>query len=212
MEGNLTAPTTKEMPQKNVTAKEALADILQSAIVSIIICTIIYTFFFTPNIVLGESMENTFHEGELLLTNKVSQWLGSTDFGHNIGLDYQRGDVIVFQKPGRRDYIKRVIGLPGERVMVKDGVVYINGEQLTEKYLPSGLRTNGGTFLLDGEEKTVPEHHYFVMGDNRSNSQDSRYVEVGFVHRDWMKGKVIVRYWPPQQLGIIGQGDIETNN
>jgi signal peptidase I len=181
-------------------------DVLQSVIIAVFVCTIIYLFIATPNQVSGQSMQPSFEDGQLLLTNKVIQWLGDTDLGPKLGLNYQRGDVIVFQRPGERDFIKRIIGMPDEKISIKNGNVYINGEQLVEEYIPSEVRTNGGTFLQTGDEFTIPANHYFVMGDNRSNSEDSRYTEIGFVSRDWMKGKVVMRYWPPTTFGIIGTG------
>ncbi len=181
-------------------------DILQSVIIAVFVCTVIYLFIAIPNQVSGSSMQPNFHDAELLLTNKIVQWLGDTPIGQSLGVNYQRGDVIVFQKPGEKDFIKRVIGLPGDKVSIKNGNVYINGQQLVEDYIPSEVRTNGGTFLETGDEKTVPDGHYFVMGDNRGNSEDSRYSEIGFIDRSWMKGKVILRYWPLNVFGIIPTG------
>lgn len=186
-----------------------LVDTLQSVVIAIFICIVVYLFLATPNQVSGPSMQPSYVDGELLITNKVSQWLGSSDLGKDLGLDYTRGDVIVFQKPGLRDFIKRIVGMPGDTIMVKNGYVFINSHQITEDYIPSEVRTNGGTFLKEGEEKTVPQGSYFVMGDNRTNSEDSRYEEVGFVSRDWMKGKVLVRYWPINTFSIIGPGKVE---
>jgi len=192
--------------QGKTKSSSLLVDALQSIIIAVFVCTVIYLFIATPNQVAGESMQPSFQDGQLLLTNKIIQWFGDTEVGKNIGLAYQRGDVVVFQRPGERDFIKRIIGLPGEKISIKNGNVYINGSQLTEEYIPSEVRTNGGTFLETGDEFTIPEKSYFVMGDNRTNSEDSRYDEIGFVSRDWMKGKVVMRYWPPRDFGIIGSG------
>jgi signal peptidase I len=191
------------------TAPSFIAEILQSVVTALLICIVIYVWFITPNQVSGNSMLPNFHDGELLLTNKVTQWLGDTPFGQSAGLNYERGDVVVFQKPGYRDFIKRVIAIPGDKVSVKNGYVYVNDKKVLESYIPAEVRTGGGTFLQEGDEITLKDGYYFLMGDNRQNSEDSRYIEIGPVSRDWMKGKVILRYWPPSEFGVIGRGDYE---
>ena len=98
-------------------------------------------------------------------------------------------------------FIKRVIGLPGDRVMVSGGKVYINGQPTAELYLPKGTRTYGGASLSEGEELTVPQGRYFIMGDNRGGSSDSR--EWGTIGKDLVVGQAWLRYWPPQQFTLI---------
>jgi signal peptidase I len=180
-----------------------IVDFLQSVVIAIAICIIIYIFIATPNQIEGVSMEPNFYNGEIILTNKLTQWLGGTDFGKSIGLDYNRGDIIVFQKPGFDDFIKRVIAKAGDTIEIRKGGVYVNGERVNEGFLESGTITNGASFIPDGEVKTVPEGHYFVMGDNRDESHDSRYIDIGFVDRNWMKGKVILRYLPLNRFTVI---------
>jgi signal peptidase I len=186
-----------------------LVDILQSVVIAMFICIIIYLFIATPNQVRGPSMRETFQSGDLVLTNKLSQWLGETDIGKQLGLNYQRGDVVVFQKPNHDDLIKRIVGLPGETVMILNGDVYVNGKKIREDYLPPALRTVSGSFAGEGQLVTLKSDEFFVMGDNRGNSIDSRFAEYGPIKRDWLKGKVIVRYWPLYSLGTIGTGKIE---
>lgn len=182
----------------------AVLDILQTLVISLSICVVIYIFIATPNQIEGESMEPNFFAGEIILTNKLSEWLGPTQVGKQLGLDYNKGDVVVFQKPGYNDYLKRVIGIAGDKIKLQDGYVFINGQKLNEDYLPPATFTRGGSFLKeDGEEKVVPEGKYFVMGDNRANSHDSRYTDIGFVDRTWFKGKVILRYWPINKFTVI---------
>jgi signal peptidase I len=186
------------------------ADFLQSAVIAIAICVVVYVFIATPNQIEGESMEPTFANGEIILTNKISEWLGGSDFGKNSGLDYQRGDIVVFQKPGLDDFIKRVIAVPGDKVAIKEGYVYVNDQKLEENYLEPSTFTRGGNFMEDGSDaREVPQGKYFVLGDNRNNSHDSRFLDIGFINRDWLKGKVILRYWPINKFGIVKQG--ETN-
>jgi len=190
--------------RKSFSIKNNIIDFLQSIVIAIAICVVVYIVFATPNQIEGESMEPNFFNNEIVLTSKVHQWLGASDFGKSIGVDYHRGDVIVFQKPNFSDFIKRVIGMPGDKIQIENGKVFINGTQLVENYLPSTEITPGGSFLKDGGDAlTVPADSYFVMGDNRENSHDSRYSDIGFVKREWMKGKVLIRYWPLSSFKII---------
>ena len=134
----------------------------------------------------GTSMEPNIHNGEYIIVNKTAYW-----FGHNP----QRGDVIIFNAPDQpqNDRVKRVIGLPGETVEVTgDGSVYINGQQLEEPYLPTHHSGTSGTW-------TVPEDQYFVMGDNRSASLDSR--AKGPVPRNKIIGKAWLIIWPLHDWG-----------
>lgn len=185
--------------------REPVIDFLQSIVVAISICIVIYLFIAMPNKIEGESMEPNFYNGEIILTNKLSKWFNGTVIGDTLALNYARGDVVVFQKPNHDDFIKRVIGLPGDEVSIKDGNVYINGEMLNEnEYLPEGLKTPGGAFIEEGEAaREIPEGHYFLLGDNRTRSHDSRTVDIGFVKEDWIKGKVILRYWPIDTFKVI---------
>jgi len=137
------------------------------------------------------------HPNQYVLVYKVSYKLGNP----------HRGDVVVFNYPlaTERDFIKRVIGLPGETVELRDKKVYINGTALDEPYVhflapPSGPSEFHEVTSFDVRERygpvTVPPNHYFVMGDNRDNSQDSRYW--GFLPRELVKGKSLVIYWSYQ--------------
>ncbi|MEI6462810.1 MAG: signal peptidase I [bacterium] len=203
-----------------VTSKPAgnsIVDLLQTVVIALVIVIVIYLFIMTPNEVKGPSMRETFQNADLLLTNKMIQLFG----GKNSPLyvifgDYNRGDVVVFHEmPSDSDFIKRVIAVAGDTVRIQDGYVYINGKMVDEPYLANGSidpsvdnkgKTRlvaGQTFAYEGEELTVPEGRFFVMGDNRNNSKDSRYSEVGFVKREDLKGKVVFRYFPFDRIGII---------
>ncbi len=138
-------------------------------------------------------MSPNFPDAEYLLTEKVTYYLRNPI----------RGDVVVFTPPisNTDEYIKRVIGLPGEKLMLRGGHVYINGKLLSETYLASTLQTDGGTFLGDEQEYTVPAGLYFVMGDNRTNSSDSRYW--GPITKAAISGRAWVIYWPINLSGVV---------
>jgi signal peptidase I len=189
--------------------KGMIADLLESIVIAAVICAFIYIFVVTPNIVHGPSMLPTFKESQLVLTtSRIAHWLSDTGLGEGLGLGYHRGDVIVFHTPSGEDLIKRVIGLPGETINLEKGRVVINGNQITEKYLDSAVQTNGGTYLAEGEEIIIPSGHYFVMGDNRPESRDSRDSRVGLVDKNAILGKVILRYWPLQDFTVLQPGEI----
>lgn len=184
-------------------------DILQTIVVALAIFVIIYLFIATPNEVKGNSMDPTFKNGELLLTNKVIQLLGGDDGTGKVFGDYNRGDVVIFKDNlSQEDFIKRIIAKGGDTISVQKGSVYLNGNELNEDYLPAGRKTNGGTFLEEGQTLRVPDNFYFVMGDNRGNSKDSRDKAVGFVERKQLKGRVFFRYWPLNRLGLIRGEDV----
>jgi signal peptidase I len=137
----------------------------------------------------GESMFPNLHNGEYILVNKVDYMIHSP----------QRGDIIVFKATNAgqpdKDFIKRVIGLPGETVEVKNNAVYINGTALKEPYED---QPPDYTF----PKTTIPPNDYFVLGDNRNNSQDSHIWK--WLQRKYIIGKAWVSYWPPSELHIFG--------
>lgn len=169
-------------------------DAFETIVLSLAIFVVIYFFVASPHQVKGLSMYPTFNDKELILTDKVSYRLHLP----------QRDDVIVFKAPTNPDYdyIKRVIALPGEKVMVNNNHVYVNGQPLNETYLPAGTETTGGAYLAEGKEITVPDGDLFVMGDNRSGSSDSR--SWGFVKISEIIGKVFLRYFPFNKFGLLG--------
>lgn len=196
-------------PQKEAVKGGIIVDIMQTIVIALAICVFIYIFLAIPNQVDGSSMEPNFQNAELLFTNKIIQIIGDNSIGKKLNYDYQRGDVIVFQLPNNPDFIKRIIAGPGDTVMIADNHPIVNGKIIYESYIPSTTMTIGGTFLEEGEEKTVPDGYYFVMGDNREASKDSRSEGVGFVNRKYIKGKVFFRWWPFNQIGLIGKGGYE---
>ncbi len=168
-------------------------DLIEVVVVALAIFVVCYLFLFQPHQVNGASMEPNFHDKEYLLTDKISYRLGTP----------QRGDVVIFRAPKNRelDYIKRIIGLPGDKVKVVNGKVFINNNLLKESYIPATTETFTGAFLRSGEEFLIPEDEFFVLGDNRLHSSDSR--EWGTVNRGDIIGKAWLVYWPPQSFGII---------
>lgn len=171
-----------------------LIDTIQSIVIAASIFLIIYFFLIRPYKVDGLSMFPNFQNGEYVLTNLI-------DLRFH---DLKRGDVIVFKAPPSpdKDYIKRIIGLPGDSVSVNNGDVYLNNQRFDESlYLKSDVKTFGFRFLLEGDTKIVPENNYFVMGDNRPESSDSR--DWGFVPRGNVIGKSFFVYWPPQNMRSI---------
>src|SRR6188508_1244134 len=185
------------------TAREYFESICVAVILALFVRTFVVQAFKIPT----GSMENNLLIGDHLLVNKFV-FAPTLSRAEDILLPIdpiRRGDVLVFKYPEEpeRDFIKRVIGLPGETVELREKKVYIDGKPLDEPYVhflePPGAGV--GEFhevtSFDVRERygpvTVPPNHYFVMGDNRDNSQDSRYW--GFLPRDYIKGKALVIYW-----------------
>jgi signal peptidase I len=209
--GSSSATTTK--PLRFGKYRQMITDLLESLIIAALVCAFIYAFVATPNIVNGPSMFPTFKEGQLVLTtSRLAHWLADSDIGRSLGLDYMRGEVVVFHNNASdEDLIKRLIAVPGDIVKLEDGYVYINGEKLAEPYLEQDIFTQGGSYLQDGEELTIPAKHYFMMGDNRPQSRDSRDSRVGLINRDDILGKVMVRYWPLSDFAIIRPGEVTSS-
>ena len=170
----------------------ALFDFLQGIVAIAAVMVMIYLFIMSPQEVSGHSMEPNFHDGDYILTNKIIFKL----------VDPQRGDIVIFKSPSNKDidYIKRIIGLPGETVTLKEQHYYINGKLLDEPY-PYNKPVYGGSFLHENEEVSIPAGMYFVSGDNRPGSSDSR--EFGLIAKDDFIGQAFLRYWPTTTVGLI---------
>lgn len=177
-------------------------DFFRTAGIVLILCGFIYVFVATPNQVEGDSMLPALASNELIITDKIDQLLSKVN--DNFGIKYVRGDIVVFQKPGHKDFVKRIIGLPGEEISIHNGHVIINKEELEEDYLVNTY-TIGGDFVEDDSTIIIPENRYFVLGDNRMDSLDSRYSEIGLINKDWIKGKVIARYWPFTRFSLFNK-------
>ncbi|MBD3280662.1 signal peptidase I [Candidatus Dojkabacteria bacterium] len=194
-------------PPENQVKGGVIIDIMQTIVIALAIFVFVYIFLAIPNQVDGQSMEPNFYHNELLLTNKVIQYIGDKGIGERLNYDYKRGDVVILHLPNNPDFIKRIIAGPGDTIMIINNKVVVNDKILNEAYIPTTTKTEPGTFLKEGVEVTIPQGHYFVMGDNRQASKDSRSADVGFVSRDYLKGKVFLRWWPLNKFGLIGTGD-----
>lgn len=193
--------TNNERPEDdNKVAPNKKKKIITFILNLVIYGLIIYTcLFLVPEYVLqktqveGPSMENTLHNGDYLMVEKISYHFDSL----------KRYDIIVFYPFGRgfKDeyYVKRVIALPGETIQIKGEDIYINGEVIEENYGKDPITYAG----IAEQELTLGEEEYFVMGDNREVSFDSRYEEVGVVPKENIGGKAILRVWPLKKIGII---------
>lgn len=171
----------------------AIFDFLQGIVVILAIMVMIYLFIMSPQEINGASMEPNFHNGQYILTNKIEYKLREP----------KRGDVVIFKSPRNKDidYIKRIIGEPGDRVMLKAGSYYVNGTRLNEPYLTPNTYISAGNYLREEYEVTIPKGQYFVSGDNRGHSSDSR--EFGPIPKDDFIGKAFFRYWPFSEVGVI---------
>ncbi len=154
---------------------------------------VVYYFVMQPNEIRGASMDVTFHDGEYILISKLAYKFGSPT----------KGDVVVFRSPENKDieYIKRIVGLPGDRVMVLGGDVYVNGSKFPDSFAQHPTTTMEGGYLEEGKEIVVPSDHLFVMGDNRPRSSDSRIF--GPIPYADVIGKVFYRYFPAGRMGVI---------
>lgn len=157
-------------------------------------------FFVQPVVVDGSSMLPQLRDGERLLVNKFIYYdIKSVSFGH-----LERGDVIVFWYPEdpSKSYVKRLIAFPGETVEIKDGKVLINDVELIEPYISEN---HNSSRFRPFPRTSVKAHTYFVMGDNRDNSADSR--TWGFVPEKYVYGRAFFRYWRPQDVGFVRHAD-----
>jgi signal peptidase I len=166
-----------------------MRDFFRDIVITLILAVVIFfalQFTLGNFVVIGSSMQPSFHEGERVVASKLSYKLHEPE----------RGDVIVFRPPdgGEEDYIKRIIGLPGEIVEVKDGVVYVDNQSLDEPYIKGPPSYSYSTEI-------VPENEYWVLGDNRNNSNDSH---TGWtVPRENIIGKAWLVIWPPAAWEIV---------
>ena len=180
----------------NVSKQEKVSSVVRTVL--FYVCIFILLWKVVPKFVVerisvkGFSMEDTLHDKEQLIMEKISYKFGEP----------KRFDIVILMPYGKdidEHYVKRVIGLPGETIEIKEGLIYINGKLLKEDY--------GKEIILDGGVASEPislcEDEYFVMGDNRNDSGDSRDEGIGPIKKELIEGKVVFRIWPLNKLGLI---------
>lgn len=167
----------------------AAAFMARDLLLAIVLAGIVILFVYQPVKVEGTSMMPALEDQERIFINK---------FVYRLSGEISRGDMVVFWFPHdtSKSYIKRVIGLPGDSIRIVEGEVYVNNEQLEEPYVPGTFRDRQTL-----TERKVPEGEYFVMGDHRTSSNDSR--SWGTVPRPYIYGKAVFVYWPPEKLGAV---------
>jgi signal peptidase I len=189
LDQNVIEPVSQEEPTTQPLHKRPawlgfMWELAQTVILAIIL-------YFLIDTVIGRvrveniSMQPTLYQGEFLLVNKLAYRLGS----------YNRGDIIIFHYSPSEDYIKRVIGMPGDHVRVYGRMVFVNDERLQESYIAAPPAYDG--------DWVVPEGQLFVLGDNRNQSSDSH--SWGFVHENQVVGKALVVYWPLENMKLLNQ-------
>lgn len=171
----------------------AILDALEPVVLAFAVFMMVYLLLAQPHKVDGNSMYPTFFNKEFILTDKISYKIRTP----------VRGDVVVFHapEPFSSDFIKRVIGLPGETIMVSAGQVFVDGKVLAEPYLGTEIKTVEKSMLRDGVPFKIPEGRYMVFGDNRDFSSDSR--EWGPITKNSIVGKAFITYWPVNRIRLI---------
>jgi signal peptidase I len=187
-----------QSPKPAGSAKNEAWEWIKALLIAGVLVFVIRTFLFAPFIVEGPSMEPNFYTGERLIVNKLVY-----DFRPP-----KRGEVIVLHAPEGKDYIKRVIGLPGETVKVEGDNVYVNGKVIDEPWIKDAVAREHEQGKLYNTSKgfaetKVPDDAVFVLGDNRPVSKDSRYDDPGFIPLKKIVGRADLRFWPIKAIGIV---------
>jgi signal peptidase I len=181
-------PIPEQAPLPPPQRRNTLGLWLRDLVVSTAASVLIITFLYQPVRVEGTSMLPRLEDRDRLFINKFVYHIESIE----------RGDIVVFRYPRdpEKSYIKRVIALPGDRIRIEHGTVYLNDKPLSESYVPEPYRD-----LRSMDETVVPDDSYFMMGDHRSISSDSR--EFGPVERSLIYGKAVFVYWPARDAGVV---------
>lgn len=181
------------LENKKKSTSQEIKEWAQVIIVALILAFVIRTFFFEIVIVDGISMEPTLHSGDRVIVQKLGYIIGEPE----------HGDIIVFKTPEnpKINYVKRIIGLPGDEIKIEDGTLYINDESFSEPYINEAVG-------FDFDEIVVPEDTFFALGDNRNFSKDSRDPHVGFVPMDNLVGQGVLRIWPLNRVSLIEWNEV----
>ncbi|GAB2563690.1 signal peptidase I [Gracilibacillus alcaliphilus] len=178
--------------------KQDWVDWVKTIVITVGIIFILRMFIAIPIVVDGPSMLPTLVDKDRVIVNKISLMFSEPD----------RFDVVVFHATAQEDYIKRVIGLPGDAIVYQDDQLYVNGEPVAEPFIEAeradeqfNYTTNFSMADIPGNEEVVPEGHVFVLGDNRPDSTDSRHL--GFVPIDQIEGMASFTYWPLNRFGLV---------
>ena len=181
---------------KNPVVQREAKEWTHSIVIALVMTLILRTYVVQAYKIPSGSMRPTLMEGDKLFVSK---------FTYRFGVP-KRGDIVVFKYPvdPKKDFIKRLVGLPGDTVEIRDGKIYVDGKALEDpdnfgKFYYYNHEPYGGP----GDKIKVPENFYYVLGDNSANSQDSRFW--GFVPKKNVEGKAIFRWWPPQRMGILSE-------
>ncbi|MFZ7132079.1 MAG: signal peptidase I [Eubacteriales bacterium] len=166
--------------------KSEIREWIESAAIAIILALIIKFFFFEFVLVEGSSMLPTLHNSDRLMVTKIQYYFHEPEFG----------DIVILNYSESVEFVKRVIGKEGDTIEIKNSVVYLNNEALEEAYINQEPYSD---FPL----VVIPKDTFFVMGDNRINSRDSRSEDVGFIKKDEIVGKVVFRIYPFDRLGKV---------
>ena len=215
------------MNKKNIIRR--IVDDSKSIIIAVIVALIFRSLLFEPFHIPSGSMKPNLEIGNYIVVSKYSYGYSRYSFPFNIKLfngrigftDPQRGDVVVFKLPNDPsiNYVKRLIGLPGDKIQIKNGIVYLNNHKICKNYVGEYKDKDNGMLYPKYEEcikngievldtnissledntdiYTVPDDHYFFLGDNRDNSKDSRFLDdVGYIHKDYLVGKAKIKIFP----------------
>ena len=185
--------------------KSVLRDWVESIIIAFLLAMVIRTFVVQAFKIPTGSMRMTLQEGDLILVNKFiyGAKVPFSNFYLPALREPKRGDIVVFVYPEdkKKDFIKRLIGLPGEIIEIKGGSIYVNDKQVEEPIFKQIYYYNRGDFGAEGQKIVVPKDSYFVLGDNSASSKDSRYW--GFVPKENLLGQALVIYWPIHRMRTI---------
>ncbi|MEW6171305.1 MAG: signal peptidase I [Candidatus Omnitrophota bacterium] len=189
---------------KNI-KKSVMREWIESILIALVLALLIRTFIIQAFKIPTGSMRPTLLEGDRILVSKFI-YGAKLPFSNKHLPAFKapkRGDVVVFIYPEdlKRDFIKRLVGLPGDVIEIKDGVIYVNDKPLNEAPFNQHFYYNRGEYPEEGEKITVPEDSYYVLGDNSSSSKDSRYW--GFLNKKYLLGQAFLIYWPPQRIRLI---------